>query len=90
MVPHPLLYISSKDPELVKKKQFLVENRNKIKKFGFFDNFSRISEYIPWIFSVLRASTTIFKIHAKIFGSKIAIIFLLLVIGSINLRAGDF
>ena len=52
-----------KGPELVMKYQFLVQNRKKILKFGFFDNFSHIGGNIPWIFSVLRASTTILKLQ---------------------------
>ena len=54
----------------MKKYQFLVQNRDKILKFGFFDNFSHIGRSIPWIFSVFLASTTILKIQ-KFFTLKL-------------------
>ena len=60
----------------MKKYEFLLQNRNKILKFRFFDNFVRICWNIQWIFSVLRASTTKFKIHIlrKIFKHPLKIL----------------
>ena len=94
---HYYIFLQRPRFELVKKYQFLIQNRNKILKFKFFDNFSHIGGNIPWIFSVLRASTTILKIQ-NFFMPKFTVrksrfffsFFLRLHIRSINLRAGDF
>ena len=52
-----------KDAEIAKKYEFIVENRKKKLKFGFFDNFALISGNIRRFFSALRPSTIYNKRH---------------------------
>ena len=58
-----LFIVLSNCIKIVKKYEFLVQNRNKIPKFQFFVIFVRIDEIIRLIFSILQTSTTRIKIH---------------------------